>query len=96
MHLKQVVVHSPGANWKAGVDFREQLGVMQHVEYYAKFHQDGKLFMGGPFTDLDSGGMMIANDDVTRDELEEFAAGDPAVLSGLLNFEVKTWYVAMQ
>ena len=33
---------------------------------------------------------MIAVDTGTREELEEFAALDPAVLSGLLNFEVKT------
>ena len=53
------------------------------------------LLLGGPFTDADSGGMMIAADGVGREELEEFAASDPAVRAGLLNYEVKTWYVAM-
>jgi uncharacterized protein YciI len=95
MELRQVVFHSPGPNWKAGVDFREQPGVMEHVQHYARLHEKGKLLLGGPFTDVDSGGMMIAAEGVTREELEEFAASDPAVVAGLLNFEVKTWYVAM-
>lgn len=96
MHLIHVVLHSPGPNWKPGVDFREQPGVDEHVQHYAGFHKQGKLFLGGPYMDPDSGGMMLAADTVTREELEEYAASDPAVLSGLLNFEVKTWYLAMQ
>ena len=51
--------------------------------------------MGGPFTDPDSGGMVIAAETVTREELEEFAASDPAVQAGLLTFKVMTWYVPM-
>jgi uncharacterized protein YciI len=95
MELKQVVFHSPGPKWRTGVDFREQPGVMAHVQHYAGLLEDGKLLFGGPFTDADSGGMMIAVGSVTREELEEFAAADPAVLAGLLDFEVKSWYVAM-
>lgn len=96
MQHTQVVIHSPGPNWKLGIDFREQPGVKDHVQHYAELHQQGKLFLGGPFTETDSGGMMIAVDTVTKEELEEFAASDPAVLSGILTFEVKTWYLAMQ
>ena len=96
MELKQVVFHSPGPRWKTGVGIREQPGIMEHVQHYATFHENGKLLYGGPFTDPDLGGMMVAADSVTREELEEFAASDPAVLAGLLEFEVKTWYVAMK
>ena len=95
MELKQVVFHSPGAKWLPDVDFREQPGVMEHVRHYAKLHEEGKLFLGGPFIDANSGGMMIAAEGVSREELEEFAASDPAVTAGLLKYEVKTWYVAM-
>lgn len=95
MNLKHVVFHSPGPNWQHGVDFREQPGVMDHVQHYAQLLQQGKLYHGGPFTDLDSGGMMIAAEAVSRDELEAFAAADPAVKAGLLTFQVKTWYIAM-
>jgi uncharacterized protein YciI len=95
MRLNQVVLHSPGPAWKGGVGFREQPGVVDHVQHYAKLHEQGKLLYGGPFIDADSGGMMIAADGVTREELEDYAASDPAVISGLLTFEVKTWYVVM-
>jgi len=95
MQVKQVVLHSPGPKWEVGVDFRDQPGVMEHVQHYAKLHEQGKLLLGGPFIDLDSGGMMVAAENVSREELEAFAASDPAVLNGLLTFEVKSWYVAM-
>ena len=95
MKLFQVVIHSPGPKWQKGVDFREQPGVMDHVHHYAKLHEQGKLLHGGPFVDADAGGMMIATDNVSREELEQFAAQDPAIIAGLLNYEVKTWYMAM-
>ena len=95
MEIKHVVFHSPVANWQYGVDFREQPGVMEHVKHYAKLHEEGKLFKGGPFTDPDSGGMMVAAEGVSREELEAFAAADPAMASGLLTYQVKTWYIPM-
>jgi uncharacterized protein len=95
MNQYHVVFHSPGPKWQMGIDFREQPNVMDHVQHYAKLHEQGKLLHGGPFVDADTGGMMIATADVTRDELQKFASEDPAVISGLLNFEVKTWYMAM-
>jgi uncharacterized protein YciI len=51
--------------------------------------------MGGPFLVPNSGGMMVAASQVTQDELQEFAAADPAVKSKLLTFEIKPWYVPM-
>lgn len=97
MELRQVVFHSPGPSWKPGYNFRDQQEdiVMQHVQHYAQFHQQGKLLLGGPYIDIDSGGMMVAVESVTREELEEFAAADPAVDAGLLVFEIRTWYLAM-
>ncbi len=95
MNVRHIVFHSPGPKWKHGVDFREQPDVMEHVQHYAEMLKQGKLFLGGPFTDADSGGMMIATESVSRDELVAFAEKDPAIIKGLLNFEVKTWYIAM-
>lgn len=95
MDIRHLVLHSPGPNWNYGVNFREQPGVMEHVQHYAKMLEQGNLFLGGPFTDADSGGMMIATEAISRDELIEFASQDPAILKGLLTFEVKTWYIAM-
>lgn len=90
-----VVLHTPGPKWNPELGFREQEGVRDHVNHYAQLHQEGKLHMGGPFLD-DRGGMMVAVPSVTREELDAFAAADPAVSAGLLRYEVVPWYVAMQ
>ena len=97
MELRHVIFHSPGPKWKTGHDFREQSEdlVMQHVQHYRKLYDQGNLLLGGPYTDPDSGGMMIAEGGISREELEAFAASDPAVINGLLSYQVKTWYVAM-
>ena len=94
--IRQVVFHRPGPKWQSGLDFREQDGVREHVEHYLKFHQQGKLELGGPFLVQDAGGMVVATKDVSRDELEAFAAADPAVQSGLLLYEIRPWLTAME
>ncbi len=94
--IRYVVFHTPGPRWKHGVDFREQDGVGEHVQHYLKFHQQGKLELGGPFLLQDMGGMMVASKDVSRQELEAFAAEDPAVKAGLLLYEVRPWLTAME
>ncbi|MEM7333272.1 MAG: hypothetical protein AAF490_14375 [Chloroflexota bacterium] len=96
MNIKHIVFHKPGPNWKEGIGFREQPSVIEHVQHYAKLHESGQLYKGGPFTDADSGGMMIADQSMSRDALEKFASEDPAVIGGLLTFEVKSWYIAME
>jgi uncharacterized protein YciI len=96
MEILQVVLHTPGPKWKKGIDFREQPGVMDHVSFYSKLQENGKLKMGGPYLDVDSGGMMVASDDVSRKELEELASKDPAIVTGLLHYEVRSWYIAMK
>jgi hypothetical protein len=40
--------------------------------------------------------MMIAIPGVSRDELEIFAADDPAVKAGTLEFEIRQWLVGMK
>jgi uncharacterized protein YciI len=90
------VFHRPGPIWQYGVDFREQEGVKEHVEHDLKFYQQGKLELDGPFLLPDAGGMMVATRDVSQDELELFAAADPAVLSGLLLYEIRPWFTAME
>ena len=80
--IRYVVFHMPGPKWQYGVDFREQEGVREHVAHYLKLHEQGKLELGGPF--------------LLRDELESFAAADPAVLSGLLLYEIRPWFTAME
>ena len=94
--IRYVVFHTPGPTWKHGIDFREQDGVGEHVQHYLKLHEQGKLELGGPFLLQDAGGMMVATRDVSQEELETFAAADPAVKAGLLRYEVRPWYTAME
>lgn len=94
--VRYVVFHKPGPKWQYGVDFREQEGVGGHVQHYLKLHEQGKLELGGPFLLQDAGGMMVAPQDVSQEELEIFAAADPAVQSDLLTYEVRPWLTAME
>ena len=94
--IRYVVFHTPGPRWQPGIDFREQDGVREHVQHYSRFHEQGKLVLGGPFLLQDAGGMMVATKDVSREELESFAASDPAVQSGLLLYEVRPWLTPME
>ena len=94
--VRYAIVHKPGPKWQKGVDFREQEGVGEHVGHYLKLHEQGKLQLGGPFLIPDMGGMMIPIREVSQEEIEAFAADDPAVKSGLLTFEVLPWMTAME
>lgn len=93
--VRYVILHFPGPAWQTGVDFREQPGAMDHAQYNAGWFEAGKMEMGGPYLTPDSGGMMIPTADMSEEEVEAFAAADPAVASGLLTYEVRPWYVAM-
>ena len=94
--VRYVVFHRPGPGWRQGLDFKEQEGVGEHVQHYLKLHEQGKLELGGPFLLEDAGGMMVSTTDVSREEMEAFAGADPAVQSGLLVYEIRPWYTAME
>ena len=94
--VRYVVFHKPGPQWQYGVDFREQEGVDQHVQHYLKLYEQGRLELGGPFLLPDSGGMMVATKDVSQEELDAFAASNPAVQAGLLVYEIRPWLTAME
>lgn len=88
-----VIMHTPGVAWQAGTGFREQPGVMAHVEYMAGLLEAGTLAFGGPFLD-DSGGMaLLQGADLA--EAERVAQADPSVQAGLLKARVVPWMVAM-
>jgi uncharacterized protein YciI len=94
--VRDLIVHLPGPRWRAGVPFQEQPGVQEHVEHYRKLQAGGKLEKGGPFVEGALGGMMIPVAGMGKEELRRFAAQDPAVKAGLLNFELWGWHVAME
>ena len=94
--IRFVVFHMPGPKWQQGVDYRQQDGVSEHVQHYFNLHQQGKLQLGGPFLLPDMGGMMVTTKEVTYEEIDAFAAEDPAVQSGLLIYEIRPWMTAME
>ncbi|HNK62927.1 MAG TPA: YciI family protein [Anaerolineales bacterium] len=94
--IRYVVIHKPGPKWQYGVDYRQQEGVDEHVRHYFGLYQQGKLELGGPFLLPDMGGMMVATKDVSLEEIESFAADDPAVKAGLLIYEIRPWMTAME
>ena len=68
----------------------------EHVQHYLKLYEQGRLELGGPFLLQDTGGMMVATKDVAQEELETFAAADPAVQTGLLIYEIRPWLTVME
>lgn len=94
--IRYVVRHLPGPAWQRGVDFREQPGVQEHVEHFARWHAEGKLELGGPFLVPDSGGMMVTTKGIGFDEFDAYVLDDPAVKSGLLEAEITPWFTAME
>ena len=93
---RHVIFHTPGPTWLPGKSLFEQEGVQDHVSHYRKLHSDGRLFMGGPFLDAASGGIMISEEGISEKELSEFAQADPAVKSGLLIAELRPWLVGVK
>lgn len=93
--IRYVIVHTPGPAWQPGVDFRDQPGVMQHVEYFLKIKEQGKVTFGGPFLD-NSGGMMIPKGGLSEEEIKRIASEDPTIKSGLVNCTIRPWYIAMK
>ncbi|MET0346815.1 MAG: YciI family protein [Casimicrobiaceae bacterium] len=94
--LRFVVMHHAGPKWAPDVPLFEQDGLQAHIDHYRMLFAEGKLALGGPFLGPGAVGMMIAELGVTREEIEEFAAADPSVQSGLLTFEVRQWLVGMK
>ena len=46
--------------------------------HYLKLYKQGQLQLGGPFLVPDFGGMMVTTKEVSYEQIEAFAAADPA------------------
>ena len=91
-----VVIHSPGPSWELGLPLTQQVGIQEHRMHYAKLLDAGQLQMGGPFVDGAGGGMMICQPGMDEDTLRTHALTDPAVESGLLQFEIRPWIIGLK
>lgn len=61
----------------------------KHDEYLAEIKKSGNVVAEGIFNDTD-GGILIIKGDLNQKVIES----DPAVLEGLLQIDIKKWYVA--
>ncbi|MGD8865379.1 MAG: hypothetical protein PVI81_07290 [Anaerolineales bacterium] len=93
--VRYVVFHTLFPIWEKGVDFREQVSIDKHIYHYCTLFKEGKLELGSSFLLPDLGSMMIAVQGYPMEELIAFAAEDPAVQSGLLEYAVRPWYTPM-
>jgi uncharacterized protein YciI len=63
-----------------------------HRARWGEFHDRGTLLLIGPFSDQ-SGAMGVFT---TREAAEEFAAGDPFVLNGVVkSWQIREWREAL-
>ena len=88
-----VLFHEPGPDWMEGVAYPEQPGIEAHVGFARRLVDEGRLLFGGPFTDRDSGGMLVIRAD-SLEEAERLANEDPSI-GGLLRVRVRPWRIAM-
>ncbi len=93
--IRYVVFHRQGPNWLPGKTLFDQPGVQEHVAHYSKVLEAGQLALGGPHLDATGGGMMIPAAGVSEEDVRGFAAADPAVVSGVLDYEVRPWLIGM-
>lgn len=85
-----VVFHKPGPNWPAcGLSFDDPMA-QKHGEYFGKLHANGSVIYGGPFPG-GSGGMMVFESNLSKEEVERIVQEDPAYKSGVIDFEIKLW-----
>jgi uncharacterized protein YciI len=88
-----VVIFSAGSDWDCGLPLTQQSGIQAHHDHYAPLLQGGQLAMGGPFADAAGGSMLVFKPGMDEDRLRTHALADPAVETGVLQFEIRPWVV---
>ena len=109
--IRFVVIQKAGKNWNSNLSIFDQPYILSnpdpnkpnetHVKHYARLLAAGKLALGGPFPKASGApgtevGMMVPTGSMTEREIGEFAAKDPAVVAGVLDFEVRPWMIGMK
>lgn len=95
-----VAFQTPGPKWVQGVKYNEQPEFMDHVGYMLTLQEKGLTVLSGPFMQkagglngvLADGGMTIFKA-ADLEEAIKIGADDPTVKSGMLNVEVKMFWV---
>lgn len=92
--MRAIFLVNPGPANPKGASLLNNPGIGEHARHMIKLHAMGKMVRGGPFAD-GTGGLGIAAKGVTTDELTRLLADDPAVKSGLIVYEVRTWMIGV-
>jgi uncharacterized protein YciI len=95
-----VAFQTPGPNWVRGVQYNEQPEFMTHVNYMLTLQEKGLTVLSGPFM-KEAGGLhgVLADGGMTIFKAADFAeavkigSDDPTVKSGMLNVEVRMFWV---
>lgn len=85
--MKAVILFTKGKAWKEGKPHWEQ-DLEPHREHLIDRLRD-RLITAGQYTDH-TGGIVLTYID-SLDEAEEIAKTDPAVIDGILDYEVHPW-----
>lgn len=66
--------------------------IKRHIDHLRALDQKGSLVLCGPFSDHDSG--MVVVKAKSKDVATAIAEADPFVVEGVRTFEVRTWLLA--
>ena len=84
--------YSPGPNWENDKSIYDQ-DLKEHIAYMERLHKEGKLLMGGPFSDSTGGLALLKVGSI--EEAADIVEKDPAVLNGVFEVAVRPWHVAL-
>jgi uncharacterized protein len=95
-----VAFQTPGPKWVQGLKYNEQPEFEVHVGYMSELQHRGLIVLSGPFMEktgglngvLADGGMTIFRAD-SLDAAIKIGTADPTVVSGMLNVEVRMFWV---
>lgn len=92
-HPTHAVIYRPGQAWDTSKSVMEQAMIQDHIAYWQRVIPTGKFIWGGPWR-KEPGGMnlLVVKSDA---EAEKLVMADPAVQGGLLEPDIKPWYVGL-
>lgn len=91
--VRAIVWLTPGPAWNPALSFGEQAGIEAHRAHYRYLEDDGKVYGLGPFVDGGGGALVVGAAGVGEAELRAVAQADPAVVSGVLVPQIRTWSI---
>ena len=94
--VRIIILHVPGPLWDSSIPPMDQTGIPAHFDYLQQIGQEGKIEYAGPFLHEGQGGMILASEGMTLAEAQVIGENDPAVMSGLIRFEVREWMLTIR